>query len=84
MKIEKPYEPAVSDRPADDAPSVTLCTDCEGEDLGGVQPRNGEPCGAELKMRIISEQNNRSMVETMTHGEREDEDHASRGIGIRS
>ena len=44
-------EPAVTDRPADDAPSITFGTDFQWEDLGGIQPRDGEPgraeCGCE-------------------------------------
>ena len=40
-------EPAVANGPADDAPGIALCAHFEGEDLGGVEPRDGEPGRAE-------------------------------------
>lgn len=40
-------EPAVAQRPANDTPGVTLCTDLEREDLSGVQPWDGQPSGTE-------------------------------------
>lgn len=41
------YTPAVANGPADDAPSIALGADLERENLGGVQPRHGQPGGAE-------------------------------------
>ena len=37
---------AVADGPADHGPGPTFRTDVQGEDLGGVEPRGGEPRGA--------------------------------------
>lgn len=39
--------PAVADGPADHTPGITACTDFQGEDLGGVKPGHGKPCGTE-------------------------------------
>ena len=39
-------EPSVTDGPSDDTPGVTLGTDLEREDLGGVEPGDGKPGGA--------------------------------------
>lgn len=40
-------EPAVTDGPANDAPGVALGADLQWEDLGGVEPWDSEPGGAE-------------------------------------
>lgn len=40
-------KPAISDRPSDHTPCVTLGTDFQWEDLSGIQPWNSEPCGTE-------------------------------------
>lgn len=43
----KEGEPAITQGPTNDTPGVALGSDLEWEDLGGVQPWDGEPSGAE-------------------------------------
>lgn len=47
MKGVHTYTPAVADGPSDDTPCISLGTDLQREDLGGIQPRNCEPGGSE-------------------------------------
>ncbi len=41
------YSPSVSNTPAYHAPCVTFGANLQREDLGGVEPGNGKPGGAE-------------------------------------
>ncbi|KAL8895343.1 MAG: hypothetical protein Q9207_008211, partial [Kuettlingeria erythrocarpa] len=40
-------QPSITDRPANDTPRVPTRADFKGEDLGGVEPWDGEPGGTE-------------------------------------
>ena len=40
------HQPAVSDRPSNDTPCVTLSSDFEREDLGRVEPWDSKPGGS--------------------------------------
>ena len=41
------HQPAISDAPSNDAPSIAFGSDRQREDLGRVQPRHRQPCCAE-------------------------------------
>lgn len=43
----KTYEPSVTNRPSNNTECVTLCADSEWEDLGWVEPWDGQPGCAE-------------------------------------
>ena len=53
--MDRTHGPTISDRPANDTPSIALGSYLQGEYLGRVKPRNGEPGGTKCSTEEESE-----------------------------